>query len=464
MEYTSKLGDYILGRKLGSGQFSKVREGLKGSNKYAVKYLAKTGDNALTNTCLDLVINEVNVMSNLDHPNIVKLHEYSDKGVINKANGKNIPVLYLVLDLITGGELFDYVAIGGKFSEKIARHYFKQLITALEFIHNKGYAHRDIKAENLLLDSDFNLKLADFGFSAPLIGKDGSGLLKTYKGTEGYMAPEILAHQSYSGEKVDLFAVGVLLFIMVAQHPPFRKASATDGLYKMFRNQNDTYWKKVAVGKPPGTFSEDLKRLINSLLAFNPKDRPTITEIKSLMWFNEEDVTPEELREEFAKRRAKVEVNWKAKAIEAMAKKEVTKKSKAAIGGFTPHGAVLTKAVIPVAEGIKAAVEKILPLYEERNYELTKMFTIEDPEEILNKLKEYSGEQDYKVKESPKKYKLQVHCSNKDIEMVMNIKMEKADENVKCVRVEKVCGERMEFLKVFEEMKKYLTEAEMLIE
>jgi serine/threonine protein kinase len=428
-----------------------------------VKYLKKTRDNALSKTCLDLVVNEVKVMSNLEHPNIVKLHEYSDKGNITKANGKKVPVLYLVLDLITGGELFDYVAIGGRFSERIARHYFKQLITALEFIHNKGYAHRDIKAENILLDTNFNLKLADFGFSAPLIGKDGSRLLKTYKGTEGYMAPEILAHQSYSGEKVDLFAVGVLLFIMIAQHPPFHKASATDGLYKMFHNQNETYWKKVAVGKPQGTFSEDLKRLINSLLAFNPKDRPTIAEIKSFMWFNEEDVTAEELREEFAKRRAKVEVNWKAKAMEEIAKKEVAKKSKAAIGGFVAHG-IPTKAVVSSSEGKKAAVEKILPLYEECEYELTKMFTVEGPEEILNKLKDYFAEQNYKFTESSKKYKLQVHCSNKDAEVLMKVKVEKADENVRCIRAEKVCGARMEFLEVFNEMKKYLTEAQMLIE
>lgn len=363
MEYNATLGDYILGRKLGSGQFSKVREGLKDSNKYAIKYLKKTPDQNLSDACLDLVINEVKVMSNLDHPNIVKLHEYSDKGAITKPDGKKVPVLYLVLDLITGGELFDYVAIGGRFPEKIARHYFKQLINALEFVHCKGYAHRDIKAENLLLDGDFNLKLADFGFAAPIIGKDGSGALKTYKGTEGYMAPEILGHQSYSGEKVDLFAVGVLLFIMVAQHPPFRKASSADGLYKLFRNQNELYWKKVAVGKPPGTFSEDLKRLINGLLSLNPKDRPSIAEIKSLMWYNEVEAKPEEIRDEFTKRRAKIEVNWKAKVAEAMTKKEITKKNKAAIGGFVPHG-VVTKAGMSESERVKTAVEKILPLYE----------------------------------------------------------------------------------------------------
>ena len=368
MEGQTKLGDYILGRKLGTGQYSRVREGLKDANKYAVKYLKKTGDQALSQTCLDLVLNEVKVMSELDHPNIIKLHEYSDKGVVERPSKKTVPVLYLVLDLITGGELFDYVAISGRFSEKLARHYFKQFIEGLEYVHNKGFAHRDIKAENLLLDSDFNLKIADFGFSAPITGKDGSGKLTTYKGTEGYMAPEIIMRQSYSGEKVDIFAAGVLLFIMVAQHPPFRKAAATDGLYKMFRNQNEVYWKKVAVGKPPGTFSDDLKKLINRMLSFNSNDRPTIAEIKSLMWFNEVDLSPEEVRAEFAKRKAKVEVDWKVKAAEAMAKKEMRMKEKAAIGGFAAHGAMKTKGVMSTSVGIKAAVAKILPIYEVKTY------------------------------------------------------------------------------------------------
>lgn len=364
MENQAILGDYILGHKLGSGQFSKVREGIKSGNKYAVKYIKKTEDNLLSKACLDLVLNEVKVMSDLNHPNIVKLHEYSDKGVIERPDGKKVPVLYLVLELITGGELFDYVAIGKRFSEKIARHYFKQLIHALAFVHSKGYVHRDIKAENLLLDTDFNLKLADFGFAAPTIGKDGSGTLKTYKGTEGYMAPEIIAHQRYSGEKVDIFASGVLLFIMVTGHPPFFKASATDNLYKLFRNNNETYWKKVCASKPAGWISEDLKKLINKLLAFDPKERPTIEEIKSLIWFNEDDVALEELKGEFEKLRARVEVGWKARAAEVLAKKEMTKKSKAAIGGFAPHGIMGTKAVMSVSEGAKAAAAKVLPLYE----------------------------------------------------------------------------------------------------
>lgn len=357
MEVKSRLGEYVLGRKLGSGQYSKVREGIKVNNKYAVKYMNKVNNPFLSKTCLDLIANEVKTMSVLDHPNLVKLYEYSEKGVIEKANGKNIPVLYLVLELITGGELFDYIAVSGSFTDKVARHYFKQLIEALEFMHAKGFAHRDIKAENILLDSNHNLKLADFGFSTPLMGKDGSGILRTAKGTEGYMAPEILAQEPYSGEKADLFATGVLLFIMTAQHPPFRKASHRDSFYKLFCQHNDLFWNKMTHGKPVTTFPPELRELINGLLASDPTKRPSIDDIKKSKWYNGPVATLEEVNKEFAIRKAKVEEDWKVKAQEALKKKQ----EKGVGFGFVAYGAV--RSVQHEESTLTNAVKKLLPIY-----------------------------------------------------------------------------------------------------
>jgi len=96
-----------------------------------------------------------------------------------------------VIEYCEGGELFDYVEIGG-FSEIVARTYFHQLLEGLDYLHKNGVAHRDLKPENLLFDKDMNLKIADFGFSASIDGRDGSGKMKTVLGTEGYMAPEII--------------------------------------------------------------------------------------------------------------------------------------------------------------------------------------------------------------------------------------------------------------------------------
>ena len=310
---------------------------MRADTRYAAKYMLKSHDLAMNKTFLDLVFNEAKVMSQLDHPNLVRLYEFSDKGVLAKRSGKNIPILYLIFDLITGGELFDYVAISGRFSDRLARHYFRQLVDALEFMHSRGYAHRDVKAENVLLDSNYTLKLADFGFSAAMAGKDGSGKMHTYKGTLGYMAPEIHQGAAYTGDKVDLFAAGVLLFIMVTGHPPFKKAVAGDPYYKMFCQQNDLFWTNMSKGKPPGTLSPALRSLLNGLLAYNPALRPTVEAIRAHPWYNGPPMTPAEIALEFAGRRARLETEWRAKAATAMAHKREEAKKTGMGTGYSPY-------------------------------------------------------------------------------------------------------------------------------
>lgn len=114
-----------------------------------------------------------------------------------KASGKSREVSYIVLELAMSGELFDFVAISGRFEEPLARYYFKQFMEGLDYCHQNGITHRDLKPENLLLDNGFDLKIADFGFAAPVEGRDGSGNLYTKLGTLNYMAPEIHLKQPY---------------------------------------------------------------------------------------------------------------------------------------------------------------------------------------------------------------------------------------------------------------------------
>ena len=120
---------------------------------------------------------------------MVKQIEYG-RGIYNKANGKCREVFYIVIELAKGGNLMDLLMITGRFSEKMARFFFKQLIMGLIYCHRQGVTHRDLKPDNLLLDDQCKLKIGDFGFAAPIEGRDGSGFLRTYLGTQNYMAPE----------------------------------------------------------------------------------------------------------------------------------------------------------------------------------------------------------------------------------------------------------------------------------
>lgn len=177
----------------------------------------------------------------------------------------------------------------GRFDNETARFYFRQLLDGLDYVHQKGITHRDLKPENILYSHDFNLKIADFGFAAPVAGRDGSGYCKTKLGTESYMAPEIHARRPYIGTSVDLFACAIILFIMVTQHPPFTRAEPNDPFYRLIcANRADLFWKAHSKNKPNGAdfFSEEFKNLITSMLQFDPAHRLSMAEVKAHPWVN----------------------------------------------------------------------------------------------------------------------------------------------------------------------------------
>lgn len=171
---------------------------------------AETGDSVALKTVknygeadpsrLEITQNEINVMGDLDHVNIIKMFDSSLDSSIVLADGREVPVFYLALELAGGGELFDFIAETGRFDEDTARYYFHQLIEGLEHMHTRGYSHKDLKPDNILLDSNFTLKIGDLGYASSNTSDDKK------IGTEQYMAPEVVKRETYSNKAADLFA------------------------------------------------------------------------------------------------------------------------------------------------------------------------------------------------------------------------------------------------------------------
>ena len=258
----STLEGYTIGRTLGSGFSAKVKHATdQQGNQYALKIFRH--DNPKFNQRqFTLLKNEVQQTSTFDHPNVVKYHTFGEQVTWSKNKG-DVLVSYIAQELISGGELFDYVANSGAFSESVCKYYFKQMLHGLNYIHSQGFAHRDLKPENILLDSQYNVKLVDFGFVKDLAGADNSGFMHSRVGTPGYMAPEILSRKAYQGQQVDLFALGVILFILYTGHPPFMSADENDKYYRMLMiNRADQFWLYHSQDRADGFFSEEFKDLI----------------------------------------------------------------------------------------------------------------------------------------------------------------------------------------------------------
>ncbi|CAG9320131.1 unnamed protein product [Blepharisma stoltei] len=307
MSQHSCLDNYIVLHKLGKGALSKVKAVRDPANgfTYAAKIL-KFPCEALSSRFREIVQNEMQSLKRLNHPNIISIFNANENGVYTKKNGDTYKCMYMIMELCPNGELFDILFQSGRFDERTSRFYFHQLIDGLEACHRAGVAHRDLKPENILFDENFNLKLTDFGFAFSDTGNNRSSCLQTNLKAENYMAPEILARQPYNGFSVDLFAAGIILFIMLSQNPPFNKATLTEPYYRLLSNKEERFWQLHSRNKPQNYYSAEFKSLITDMLAFNHSQRLTIEQIKAHPWYQGPVASTQEVGQELRIRRQKI--------------------------------------------------------------------------------------------------------------------------------------------------------------
>ncbi|CAD8114527.1 unnamed protein product [Paramecium primaurelia] len=314
-EKHSKCGEYVIIEKLGHGYHAKVKLAEKDGKKVAIK-LFKTQHNTAKN--IKALVNEIKILKQLNHPNVINLIQFSDALPYKKKNGTIIPRVCIILELAQKGELFQYVASSGRFAPEITRYYFKQLLSAMIYMTSKGICHRDLKLENILLDENFNLKVADFGFAKVM----ETPKQKTNLGTPGYTAPEITQNGEYNGTQADIFSAGVILFILHAGSPPFSIASETDPIFKLIiHNKRDEFWYCHTKNRSD-IFPQDFKNLIDGMLAPNPDERFTLDQCLQHPWTNGAVATPEQIKIEFKKRYARIQAESQASQMKLKAQKQ----------------------------------------------------------------------------------------------------------------------------------------------
>lgn len=202
-------------------------------------------------------------MKMLDHPNIVKLYQ-----VIETEK-----TLYLVMEYASGGEVFDYLVAHGRMKEKEARAKFRQIVSAVQYCHQKRIIHRDLKAENLLLDAEMNIKIADFGFSNEFVPGDK---LDTFCGSPPYAAPELFQGKKYDGPEVDVWSLGVILYTLVSGSLPFDGANLKELRERVLRGKY----------RIPFYMSTDCENLLKKFLVLNPSKRASLETIMKDKWMN----------------------------------------------------------------------------------------------------------------------------------------------------------------------------------
>eukprot|EP00172_Hildenbrandia_rubra_P001046 Plantae.Rhodophyta-Hildenbrandia_rubra.ctg16273.p2 GENE.Plantae.Rhodophyta-Hildenbrandia_rubra.ctg16273~~Plantae.Rhodophyta-Hildenbrandia_rubra.ctg16273.p2 ORF type:complete len:441 (-),score=93.45 Plantae.Rhodophyta-Hildenbrandia_rubra.ctg16273:1980-3302(-) len=264
----SRVGPYIVTDTLGQGTFGKVKLAIHQDThiEYAIKILDKSDikENELTVN----VRREIAIMKALNHKNIVNLRE------VLSSKSK----LYIVMDLVRGGELFDMIESKGELDERLARKYFQQLVDGIDYCHRRGVCHRDLKPENLLVDEKGTLKITDFGVSSMKGGTSGgSDLLYTACGTPYYCAPEIIngAEEGYSGAKIDAWSCGIILYLLLTGSLPFQNEDMTQ-LYEQINRCKVDY---------PSWMPADARDLIANLLTKAPERRYSLEDVKRHPWF-----------------------------------------------------------------------------------------------------------------------------------------------------------------------------------
>lgn len=304
------------------------------------------------------------------------------------------------MEFVKGGELFAKVA-KGRFSEDLARKYFRQLISAVGYCHARGVYHRDLKPENLLLDEFGNLKVSDFGLSAVSDQIRTDGLLHTLCGTPAYVAPEILSKKGYDGAKIDIWSCGVILFVLTAGYLPFNDPNLMAMYKKIYQGQY----------RCPKWMSTDLRRFLSRLLDTNPKTRITLDQILRDPWFQKGGLE---------------QINFFEEDVEAVKEEEENKYKSKHLNAFDlisfSAGLDLSGLFDPMSDGVNDGERFVLK---------------ESIENLMEKVEEFGKDENCRVK---KRNEMGVELEGQNGKFVIGVEVYRLTEELVVVEAKRKAG------------------------
>jgi len=264
---------YKVGEEIGRGAFSVVKKGThkKTSEDVAIKFIEKK---FVDKQDLMLLAREIDIMKKVDHANVLKLKEVFETD----------DTIALVMELVTGGELFYKIVEKGNYSEKDAANIVAQMINGVDYLHDQGIAHRDLKPENLLCSGEddpeyrpFRVVIADFGLSKIF---DSGEALETSCGTPDYVAPEVITAEGSYDKSVDMWSCGVITYVLLCGFSPFLSSTQTGLFEKIIKVEYDfpdPEWTNI---------SAEAKDFIRHLLVKDPNERWTAKQCKQHPWLS----------------------------------------------------------------------------------------------------------------------------------------------------------------------------------
>jgi len=293
-----KLDDkFLILNKIENGTFSKVRVCIdtETNTRHAIKIFNE--EFSMNPKNMDLISQEIKTHFKFDNEHIAKLFSYSFSGKFKMTGNRTKIIKYLILELGEKGDLFKLLLSKKRFPIKIARFFFKQIVTGLLILHKNNIAHRDLKLENFIIDKNYNLKLIDFGFCCEIKNPKNENIVHTkILGTESYMAPEMHYERKYFADKYDIFSIGVVLFGMLVGHLPFLRATRFDSNYSSFSFKRDLgikkFWENISNICELPTDAQDL---MNNIFISNPNERITLENITNSDFYNGETESLDDL-------------------------------------------------------------------------------------------------------------------------------------------------------------------------